>query len=213
MSWIAVGGTVVAGALQYKGQKDASKASQKGYDAATAEQKRQYDQSRQDQMPWLQAGQGALGTLQQLNSGDFSAYKQSPDYQHRYDQGLQGLSRLAAARGNYRGGGTDKDIIDYNQGMASQGYGDFYNRQAALAGAGQTAGQTLGQLGQNYANNAGNLAINSGNSQAGYHMAKADLYGQAAAGIVGGANNWYQGNKAKNPGGTGWYFGNNPGKG
>lgn len=216
MSWAVVAGaaiTVVGGAINNRNARKGQAAAQRGVDAATAEQARQYDQSREDMLPWLDAGKGALGTLQQLNAGNFDAYKESPDYQFRYDQGLQGLSRMAAARGNYRGGATDKDIIDYNQGMASQGYGDFYNRIASMANIGQTQSQSLAGLGQNYASSIGTLAVGAGQTQNQYYQQRGDNYGQMAAGIVGGLNNWYQNNSARNNGGTGWYLGNNPGKG
>lgn len=216
MSWAAVAGAaiaVVGGAINNKNAKKGQAAAQRSADAATNEQARQFDQSRQDMMPWIEAGQDAVGTLRRLNAGDMTAYHESPDYQFRYDQGLQGLSRLAAARGNFRGGATDKDIIDYSQGMASQGYGEFYNRLASMAGVGQTQSQNLGSLGQNYASNIGNLAMRSGQQQSDYYQNRGDNYGQMAAGIVGGLNNWYQGNSARNGGGTGWYLGSQPGKG
>ena len=107
----------------------------------------------------------------------------------------------------------DKDIIDYNQGLATQSYGDYYNRIASLAGVGQTQSQSLASLGQNYANNVGNLAIGRGQLQNQFYQQQGDNYSQIGAGIVGGLNNWYQNNSARNGGGTGWYLGNNPGKG
>lgn len=48
-----------AGASAYAASKS-SKAAQQASDAATAEQRRQFDMTRQDQMPWLQAGNAAL---------------------------------------------------------------------------------------------------------------------------------------------------------
>lgn len=216
MSWAMVAGaaiTVVGGAMNNRQARKGQNAALKGQDAATAEQARQYDQSREDMLPWLNAGKDNLGTLQALNAGDFSSFQQSPDYQFRYDQGLQGLSRMAAARGNYRGGATDRDIINYSQGQASQAYGDYYNRIASLAGVGQTQSQSLASIGQNYANNVGNIAMNRGQLQNQFYQQQGDNYGQMTAGIVGGLNNWYQNNSARNGGGTGWYLGNNPGKG
>lgn len=216
MSWAAVAGSaiaVVGGAINSSQSRKGQQAALRGQDAATAEQRRQYDQSREDMLPWLEAGQRSLGTLERLNAGDFSSFNKSPDYQFRYDQGLQGLSRMAAARGNFRSGATDRDIIDYNQGQATQAYGDYYNRIAGLAGVGQTQSQSLGTLGQNYANNVGNIAQNTGLMQQQYYQQRGDNYGQMAAGIVGGLNSWYQNNSARNGGGTGWYLGNNPGRG
>lgn len=216
MSWAMVAGaaiTVVGGAMNNRQASKGQNAALRAQDAATAEQARQYDQSREDMLPWLNAGQRNLNQLEQLNSGDFSSFRQSPDYQFRYDQGMQGLSRMAAARGNYRGGATDRDIINYGQGQATQAYGDYYNRIAGLAGVGQTQSQSLASLGQDYANNMGRLAIGRGQLQNQYYQQQGDNFNQMTAGIVGGLNNWYQNNSARNGGGTGWYLGNNPGRG
>ncbi|KAF1692652.1 hypothetical protein [Pseudoxanthomonas koreensis] len=213
MSWAAVGGAVVGGAINLYGQKKADAAQQKGIDQATAEQRRQFDLSRQDQQPWLHAGQNALTQLQALNSGDFSSFNNSPDYQFARDQGLQGLDRSAAARGGLWSGGADADRMQYASGLATQNYGNYYNRLSSLAGLGQTTASGLGTLGQGYANNMGNLAIDGANARASGYQNQANTLGQLAYGAGGAFSDWYQGNKANNPGGTPWYLGNNPGRG
>ncbi|WP_155944698.1 hypothetical protein [Pseudoxanthomonas sp. Root630] len=112
-----------------------------------------YNQGRQDASGWLTTGQQANSRLQALMNGDFSSFQEDPSYQWQQDQGLQGLSRMAAARGNYRGGATDADILRFNQGLASQEYGKFFDRNMALSNQGLGTAQYLGQLGQNYAQN------------------------------------------------------------
>jgi hypothetical protein len=126
-----------------------------------AEQKRQFDLSRADQMPWMQAGSAALGQMQALNNGDFSKFYSSPDYQFALDQGMQGLDRSAAARGKLFSGGYGQDLTKYAQGMATQNYGNYYNRLAGLSGTGQTTATNLGSLGQSYANAFGNAQQNN----------------------------------------------------
>src|SRR3546814_904516 len=80
--------------------------------------------------------------------------------------------------------------IGYNSGMASQEYGNAYNRfnndqnsqfnkLAAITGIGQSSASALAGVGQNYANQVGNNLVGAGNAQ--------------AAGIVGGANAINQG--------------------
>jgi len=51
-----------------------------------------------------------------------------PGYQFRLDQGRKALEQSAAGRGTLRTGGTLKDILSYGQNMASQEYGNVYNR-------------------------------------------------------------------------------------
>ena len=174
-------------------QKDASKKS-------IAEQKRQFDLSRADQMPWLQAGSSALGQMQALNKGDFSQFYQSPDYQFALDQGMKGLDRSAAARGRLYSGGYGQDLTNYAQGMATQNYGNYYNRLAGLSGTGQTTATNLGSLGQNYANAYSNQQANIGNARASAYQGYAnalngtyDSKGNRSGGLFNQIGGWLGG--------------------
>lgn len=158
---------------QNKAAKDGANAVQGAANSATAEQARQYDQSRQDNMPWLQAGQNALARLEGASAGNFDSFKASPGYQFNVDQQMQGLDRSAAARGGLYSGGADADRMKYMNGLASQEYGNWWNQQAGLAGVGQNAASGLASLGQNYANAAGNNAFRAAD-------ARASAYGQRA---------------------------------
>lgn len=178
---------------QKKSAQGAANAQQAAADAATAEQRRQFDLTRGDQAPWLQAGQGALAQMQALNSGDFGSFTQSPDYQFAFDQGLQGLDRSASARGGMFSGGADADRMKFASGLASQNYNQFYNRLQSMAGQGQTTASGLGSLGMGMANNIGNIGINMGDARASSYGQRADTNSQLA-GLLGGAfNNYMQG--------------------
>ena len=216
MPW-GIAASVAVGLYSANQQKQAAKgaanAQKQAADAATEEQRRQFDLTRADQQPFLQAGQKAVGQMQALNSGDFSSFNSSPDYQYARDQMQQGIERGAAARGSLFSGGTNVDLANALNGIASQNYNNFYNRLAGLSGTGQTSATSLGGLGANMANNIGNNLINAGNARASAFSANGDTNSQLAAGLGGTFNNWYQKNSANNGGGTGWYLGNNPGKG
>ena len=56
------------------------------------------------------------------------AAENEPGYQFRRDQGIKGLEASAAARGTLNTGGTLKGIVNYGQQLASQEYGNVYNR-------------------------------------------------------------------------------------
>lgn len=175
--------------------KDGARAQGQAADAATAEQRRQSDQTRTDQMPWLQAGGSALAQMQRWNSGDTKDFYNTPDYKFRFDQGLQGLDRSAAARGGLYGGGHSADVVNYAGGMASQGYDQAYNRLAGLAGIGQSTASGLGQLGQNTANQIGNNMIGAGNARASSYRQGANAwsdYGSSLGGLInyGQQNQW-----------------------
>ncbi len=213
MPWGAVAAAVVGGVMSNQAAKKGANATNQANQQAIDEQRRQFDLTRSDQAPWMQAGTGALSQMQALNSGDFSSFTQSPDYAFARDQGLQGLERGAAARGGMYSGGADADRMKFASGLASQNYNQYYNRLQSMAGQGQTTASGLGQLGMGMATNVGNGLLNMGQARASSYQQQGDNWGQLA-GVAGNAfGNWYQNNRTQNPGGTGWYLGNNPGKG
>lgn len=132
-----------------------------------------------------------------------------PGYQFRLAEGQKAIERSAASRGLLGSGGTAKALQQYGQDYASNEYGNVYNRAlqqyqqkfnefqtnqantynryAGLAGVGQQAATTLGQLGQSAAGNVTNIlntsAQNIGNA---YQNAAA----ARASGYVGSANAW-----------------------
>lgn len=164
-------------------------AQEKASKASIAEQQRQFDLSRSDQMPWLQAGSSALGQMQALNNGDFSKFYQSPDYQFALDQGMKSLDRSAAASGRLYSGGYGQDLTKYAQGMATQNYGNYYGRLAGMAGIGQNTATNLGTLGQNFANAYSQQQANIGNARASAYQG----YGNAINNGLGQFGSWMGG--------------------
>lgn len=89
-----------------------------------------------------------------------------PGYQFRLAEGQKAMDRAAAARGLSLSSGTLKGMADWNQGMASQEFGNVFNRLASIGTGGQTAtGQQIG-AGLNYANNVGQNALAAGQARA-----------------------------------------------
>ena len=173
MSGIAtaiVGSAIVGGVLSSKAAGKAADATTQATEATVAEQRRQYDQTRTDQMPWMDAGKGALNRLQDPTA-NFSA---SPGYQFRLSEGQRGVQQSAAARGGAYSGNAMKALNDYNQGMASSEYSNWWNQQAGLAGVGQSSANAVGQFGANASSNIGNALMAGGDAR--------------ASGIMGSAN-------------------------
>jgi hypothetical protein len=160
MNWFNIAniGSSLLGAY---GANKAAGMQQDAANAAIAEMQRQYDQSRQDQLPWLQAGQAALGRLQDPNG-----FQASPDYAFRRSEGLRDIGNYFGARGGAFSGNALKALTEFNSGLASGEYGNWFNRQSNLAGLGQATGQSLGQLGASSAANVGNAGMAGANARA-----------------------------------------------
>lgn len=275
---IAAGTALAGAAASAKGAKDASRAAQAGADAATAEQRRQYDQSRLDNEPYRVMGAQALnalgriygygsgvpavgnttpapgnalarpngvdpssgyrvgpggsirqgitidnatgqpvdqvpatfgGTIRNVVAGtaggvpeqypvgataagppmmagpDYSNFFASPDYTFRRDEGTRGIERSAAAAGLTGSGNALAALADYNSNLAAGEFGNYFNRQAALAGIGQSAVNTTTTAGMNSANNIGAALQNGANARASGIGDAADAWGNAL-GTIGG---------------------------
>lgn len=141
----------------------------------------------------------AYGSL--TRSFTMDDYQQDPGYQFRLDQGQQALERSAAARGGLLSGGALKDTTAYAQGMASQEYGNAYNRfnndqstiwnrLSGLAGVGQQANNTIAQVGSNTASQIGQNTIGAGNAIAAGQVGSANAISNGISqGISGYQNN------------------------
>lgn len=178
-------GAAYAANRQSAAAKAAGRASQQSTDAAVGEQRRQFDLTREDQKPWLDAGRGALGRLDAASNGDYSSFYKAPDYQFTMDQAFQGLDRGAAARGRLYSGGLDADRMKLGAGLASQEYGNWWNRQAGLANVGQATATNLGNAGMNMANSIGNLYMQNGRVQGDAAAQRASSYGNMIGGLAG----------------------------
>lgn len=206
MSGIAtavVGGAVIGGVGSYFGgeaQADAARdASRTSAEAARYQadiQRQMFDQTREDQAPWREAGANALARLAAgtapdgdlVRSFSMADYEADPGYAFRLSEGMRAIERSAAARGGALSGGALRATQRFGQGLASEEYGrafdryqtnqtNRFNRLASVAGVGQTANAATGQAGSNYANaltgisqadaaNQGNAILAAGNARA-----------------------------------------------
>lgn len=182
----AIAGTaaIAGGAMSAGAAKDAAAASSKASKSTVAESARQYDQTRKDNEPWRLAGQQALSRLsdpsQVLNN-----FQASPDYQFRLGQGLESVTQNKAVNGLLKSGSALKGLNDYAQNTASSEFGNWWNRQAGLAGVGQAANAANQQAGQYAVGvNAQANQWNAANQMASSYN-QANAWGQAV-GQVGG---------------------------
>lgn len=117
----------------------------------------------------------------QLAGPDYSAFYQSPDYQFRLGQGLSAVQGSAAAQGGLYSGNALRAINEFAQGSAASEFGNYVNRQLALAGMGQAATTQAGNAAMTTGTNVSNLLIGQGNARA------SGIIGQTNA-ITGGVN-------------------------
>jgi len=171
----AIGGGLISANASSKAAKTAAGAA----DQSTQLQREMWQQGRADQAPWLEAGTNALNQMRgqtptPWKNFTMADYQADPGYSFRLTEGLDALDKSAAARGGLLSGRTLKGAQRYGQDLASQEYGAAYgryntnqtnalnredmgyNRNAALAGVGQTVANNMAGQGQTAATNIGN---------------------------------------------------------
>jgi hypothetical protein len=117
---------------------------------------------------------------------DMSAFFQSPGYQFRRDEGTRGVERSAAARGGAFSGNALKALAEFNSGLASQEFGNYFNQLAGIAGIGQTSTNQTAAYGADHAANAGRNARYAGDARASGIENQANIIGQGINGLAGG---------------------------
>jgi hypothetical protein len=189
--------------------KDAAASTAAATNEATQLQREMFQQQRQDQMPWMEAGKTALNALIPMatNYQKFGAdqFQQDPGYAFRLSEGQKALDRQAAARGGLISGSALKAAQRYGQDMGSQEYMNAFNRYQtersaalnplqSLSGVGQTTATNLGTTGAANAANVGNLITGAGAAQAAGQVGMANAF----TGGLGTYLNYNQGNNLVN---------------
>lgn len=155
-------------------------------DAAIAEQRRQYDQTREDFAPYREAGVGALGQLQTELGRTVTPEEvmSDPGYAFGLQQGQQAIDRRIAASGGRISGQAIKAAGRFGTDYATSGYNAAYqrrqdrlNRIAALAGVGQTATGSSAAAGANASNAISGLISGQGYNNAAGRVAQGNIWG------------------------------------
>jgi hypothetical protein len=199
------GGLIAAG-----GAKKAANVQAQSAREAQAANERMLERQIGLQEPFRQAGLTAQEQIMQLLGigGDASAegygslakpfsqtdFEQDPGYAFRQAEGMRALERSASARGNLLSGGTLRGIQRFGQDLASQEYGNAFNRYQiernarlnplqSLMGAGQSATNVMTRdVGQSSQNEQGNI-LGAGQARASGYVGQANALGGALSSI------------------------------
>jgi len=214
----------------------AARASGEASAASIAEQRRQYDQNRADQAPYLAAGTGAVNRLGAgvMANGEFGSTmpfdfkydaNADPGTAFRMSEGVKALDRSAASRGGLLSGATLRGVERYAQDLGSQEYNNafnryttgfnantgernqLFNRLSGVAGTGQTAVGGVTAQGASTAGNIGNAYMTNAANQGNAGMAGAAMRNSAFSGGANALGRLY-GNRGQSPYGVGQQLSN-----
>lgn len=168
-------GDIAGAIIGSNASKKAAKVQERLGREAIAEERRQYDLTREDLAPWRIAGGAAINAGAAMLQPGYD-YKTSPGYQFRFSEGQRAVESGGAAKGMLMSGGTLKDLARFGDGLASADFNDQFNRQMAIAGGGQQAATSLGQLGGAMAGRIGDTLTGIGNARASGYMGSANAW-------------------------------------
>lgn len=176
----AAAATAVAGiagaAISSSGAQSAADTQAKAAANAQAISQNEFNTITQQEQPWMSAGQGAQGELNQRlgvgadqGTGNYGSLltpftadymkQYSPAYQFQMQQGQQGVLNQDANQQGALSGSALKDLMSFNQNYAGTAYnnafnqyqtqqGNIYQRLAGVSQLGQAAASNTGQQGQ-----------------------------------------------------------------
>ncbi len=213
---VAIAGVASAGASVASGVIGANAAESAAQTQANAEgkainlQQQEWEQQQQNEAPYLQAGNEAVGDLSRLvTSPGFSTYpggtfkaptaaqaEAYPGEQFQLQQGAEALGEQASAMGDVGSGTEGTALENYGQNLAQTDYGNVYNQalEQYMTNYGVWNQDTTNQVNrlQALTNTGSNTAAQLGQQgQAAATNQGNELVGQGtalASGTVGAAN-------------------------
>ena len=152
--------------------------------------------------PYQQAGQRALPQLEnqyaQLLNNPASmqallgqGFQQDPGYQYQLQEAMNEGNQAASAGGMLGTPGHQKQMMGVAQGLANQGYNDYWNRNQGLFGQGLSGTQGMFNTGfdatNNYAGGMGNLYGSQANLANARYQSGQDMLGSLLGAGIGAA--------------------------
>lgn len=213
---LQIGGSLLTSALQGNASENAAGQAAGAANRAADLQWNTFKTINDQQAPWRQAGQQALGGIagrwpqfnHQFNAQDLKT-NLAPNYKFQLQQGQNAVRNMGNLQTGLISGNTLRGLENYTQDYAGNAYqqafqnyntqqSNIFNRLSTVAGLGSSANAITANAGTTAAGNAGNAMIAGGAAQA------AGTVGAANA-FAGGANNalgWYTLPQILNQGGA-----------
>lgn len=185
----AIAGGAIIGAV---GSNLAASKSSSAANNATGLEGQEFNTITGQEQPFMSAGVNAESQLQSQLPGlnapftaqDYLA-NQDPGYQFQLQTGAQALRNSDTPGVGSLSGSALKDLMSFNQNMASTGYQNAFNRYQTTNTNTYNRLMGVAQLGQNAASNTGAQGASLANSEAGTTIAAGN---DTASGILGGTS-------------------------
>lgn len=174
------GAGIFGSILQANAASDATDAQVQASRESLAEQQRQFDAIQKLMAPYVSAGTGALGQMQDLmglgNPGAqqqaINAIRDSDLFQSMLAQGEESLMRAASATGGYRGGNAAAQLAQFSPQLLNSLVQQRLGQLGGLAGMGQSAAAGQAGMGMQFGGQQASLLQGMGDARARNSMAQ-----------------------------------------
>lgn len=205
----AIGGvaSLAAGAIGANAANQAANTQAAASDRAYALSDAQFQQSRQDALPWIEEGRKALvqysGELGLSDKGADgkpfeSQFAKTPEYDFQVKEGEKGVVNNLAALRMKGSGAALKALTRFRQGLADTTYQNYLTRLSNAATGGQQAQQQVAQMGENNVIRLGQSAQDSAAARASGYTGVANALTNTLGNVAKTGSNalgWLSGNK------------------
>lgn len=189
-----------AGTLQAHAADTAIKTQQAAGTAGIGEQRSQLADLKAGMSPYTNAGAGATYSLadlyglptpsnpqggQPLSDESLNAFRAAPDYQFALKEGVRATDMGAAAKGGLLSGGAQRGLTEFGQGLASQQFGNYFNRLLQLSQMGENASEFVGNAEQATGRGIADTEMQTGRGVATTQLARGDALSRARLGATG----------------------------
>jgi hypothetical protein len=155
---------------------DAADAQVQGYQNAIKAYREAESQALANYTPYQNLGSlGANAIANTYASGNFDIFRADPGYQFAFNEGQRAVDSSGAARGLNLSGAQLKGLTKYGQGMADQGYNNWFNRNMNLANYGRGIAGDQANILTNTANQVGAAEAGIGGAKASGYLAKGGI--------------------------------------
>lgn len=155
---------------------DAADAQVQGYQNAIKAYREAESQALANYTPYQNLGSlGANAIANAYGTGNFDSFRADPGYQFAFNEGQRAVDSSGAARGLNLSGAQLKRLTKYGQGMADQGYNNWFNRNMSLANYGRGIAGDQANILTNTANQVGAAEAGIGGAKASGYLAKGGI--------------------------------------
>lgn len=179
-------GGILGGGSAKKGAERGMQAQVDALNRGIDLQQDQFDQTRQDFMPWRKRGKEALGDLGILlglsghrkQDAAIEALRASPFYQQLYGSGEEAILANASATGGIRGGNTQGFLADFGADTLMKTIEHQLANLGGLAGMGMGATESVANFGARATDNITNLYGKQGDARSDYELFRGGVNAQ-----------------------------------